>query len=113
MAASGGPFIARGDAKGILQSIVKRRAKSPPINEIVAEIQLMLGHSAQELSAVHWWSEYNALADTLSRMQPGTKPPQELNGCQRDDALRRNWLVLGKLRNSTATAIAEDVDMGS
>ena len=35
----------RGDALGVLQSVIRRRARNPRLNLIVAEAQLVLGHT--------------------------------------------------------------------
>ena len=84
----------RGDAQGILQNIVKGRAKSPAINLIVAEAQLVLAPKCQDLTAIHWWSEHNHICDRLSRPDKHPEVPQELKECQQADCVRRPWRFL-------------------
>ena len=54
IAGSSGPLALRGDAKGILQAVVQRRARNALVNAMVAEISLVLGHGFQDLAASHW-----------------------------------------------------------
>ena len=57
----------RGDAQGVLQDVIAGRAKSPRLNRIIAEMQLVLAPRARDLWAIHWWSERNIMCDNLSR----------------------------------------------
>ena len=63
--AEAGPLTVRGDAKGVLQSVVARRSKNPTINLIVAELQLALSHTDYDIFATHFWSERNVVCDRL------------------------------------------------
>ena len=70
-----GTLELRGDAQGVLQAILKRRAKSPIINLLVAEIQLCLAASMFDIFGAHVWSEDNGWADDLSRLEEGATLP--------------------------------------
>ena len=58
-----------GDALGVLQAVLAKRARCPDINMQIAEMNLILAATPHELTAAHVWSEENALADALSRLQ--------------------------------------------
>ena len=73
-------LVLRGDAQGILQSIIKGSAKSPRINLMLAEVQLILAPLCQDVTGLHWWSEHNMLCDALSRFLPGQKVPIGVHG---------------------------------
>jgi len=71
-----GTLELRGDAQGILQAVLKKRARSPIINILVAELQLCLASSMFDIFGSHVWSEDNEWADDLSRLGEGaTLPP--------------------------------------
>ena len=82
----------RGDAQGVLQDVVKGRAKSAAINLLIAEIQLVLAPMAYDLTAIHWWSEHNHVCDALSR--PDHQVPTILRQVARVDGVRRRWHFL-------------------
>ena len=92
--AQNGPLMLRGDAFGVLQSIVARRAKQHSLNMLMAEAQLILGHSGYDLCAAHWWSERNITCDILSRLAEGFLIPSECQPEKRWRAQRRHWRVL-------------------
>ena len=50
-----GQLVFRGDAQGVLQSIVYRRARDAHLNCIVAEISLWLSGTMHDVVAAHWW----------------------------------------------------------
>ena len=85
----------RGDAQGVLQSVLARRAKCPQINMIIAETQLILGSTMYDLYAAHVWSEHNDVADGLSRLYEGAKVPDECAEAICDDVARPVWAFLG------------------
>lgn len=71
----------RGDAKGVLSALLKRSAESPLLNVVVREITLVLAADFRSLETIHIWSEYNKLADALSRVKDPNQPadhPAEL-----------------------------------
>ena len=72
----------RGDAQGVLQGIIKGQARSAAINLIFAEVQLVLAPLALDLTAIHWWSEHNALCDQISRPDVDREVPGDLKGVQ-------------------------------
>ena len=84
----------RGDAQGVLQGIIKGQARSAAINLIFAEVQLVLAHLALELTAIHWWSEHNALCDQLSRPDHQCEAPGDLKDVQEVAPRRREWHFL-------------------
>ena len=49
-----GRLIFRGDAQGVLQRVVFRRAKLPQRNPIVSEIALTLGGTMHDVLGSHW-----------------------------------------------------------
>ena len=75
---AGGPRTIHGDAQGVLQAVVAQRARNPLLNLIVAEIQVVLGPTANSITAVHLWSEENQTCDALSRLHEGSCVPDEL-----------------------------------
>lgn len=77
----------RGDAQGVLASLVKRSAHSPLLNKVVREMALYLARHFVALEALHVWSENNTWADQLSR---GIWP-SELAGLPTVDAPRHYW----------------------
>ena len=85
----------RGDAQGVLQSVLARRAKCPQINKIIAETQLILGSTMYDLYAAHVWSEHNDVADCLSRLDEGAQVPDECAKATRDEVIRPVWAFLG------------------
>ena len=92
----------RGDAKGVLQGALARRAKNPGINKIVAETMLVLSETAHEFAAVHFWSEDNAVCDMLSRREEaGFMKPRELVQSRECEASRKEpWKFLpGNVRD--------------
>ena len=44
----------RGDAKGVLQAVFRKRARHPALNRIVAELALILGGAMRDLEAAHF-----------------------------------------------------------
>ena len=71
----------RGDAQGVLSALLKRSAESPLLNVVVREITLVLAADFRSLETIHIWSEYNKLADALSRVKDPNQPakhPAEL-----------------------------------
>ena len=88
-----GPLTIHGDAKGVLQAVVRRRARNAAL--VVAEIQLVLGFIAYDLTAVHFWSEENGTCDALSRLSEGAAFPPDLRGAVPCTAGRRTpWRFL-------------------
>ena len=57
----------RGDAKGTLQNVVAGSAPNPELNLMVGEIQLILADTADDVTAIHWWSVDSSVRDALSR----------------------------------------------
>ena len=89
---TGFPADPAGGAQGVLQDVIKGRAKSAAINLLIAEIQLVLAPMSYDLMAVHWWSEHNSVCDALSR--PKEEVPAELRHTARADCQRRHWHFL-------------------
>ena len=84
----------RGDALGVLQAVLARRAKCPQINRIIAETQLALGSTMYDLFASHIWSEHNDIADDLSRLNEGASVPDKCAEAVCDEVHRPTWTFL-------------------
>ena len=70
--------------QGVLSALLRRSAKSPLLNNVVREITLFLAKDFKSLETIHVWSEYNELADSLSRIKDPNKPaviPEVLKSC--------------------------------
>ena len=65
-----GRLAIRGDALGVLQGVVKMRARDPILNDITSEIALILALQGGDLRAAHVWSEENEICDQPSRLKP-------------------------------------------
>ena len=91
-----GTLELRGDAQGVLQAILKRRAKSPIINLLVAEIQLCLAASMFDIFGAHVWSEDNGWADDLSRLEEGATLPSIFENTLRTNVYRKGANVKWK-----------------
>ena len=92
----GARVLFRGDAQGVLQGVIARRAKQPVLNAIIGEIQLLLGRSTLGLQAAHIWAERNEMADALSRLGQGAALPTALRERGRAvPVVRREWQLLG------------------
>ena len=85
----------RGDAKGVLQAVMARRAKSTVINSIIAEIQLALGTSMYDIYTAHIWSDRNHISDKLSRLDEGADFPTECKDAERSRIVHAPWRILG------------------
>ena len=95
LAAHTGNWRIIGDAKGVLQGVIARKAKSPRINLIVAEIQLALSDTHHEVTAEHIWSEKNKVCDVLSRSSEGVGLPAEVRGAQLWPPASHSFELLG------------------
>ena len=84
----------RGDAEGVLAALLRRSAKSPLLNTVVREITLLLARDFRSLETIHVWSEYNELADALSRIKDPNKPavfPAELMHLKHHEDAPQYW----------------------
>ena len=90
-----GKLVLWGDALGVLQATIRRRARNPRINLILVEAQLVMGYLGGELAAAHWWSERNVVCDELSRLDQDGSIPAMLHGVPRTEVLHRKWRILG------------------
>ena len=86
-----GPPVFRGDAEGMLQAVVFRRARCAPLNTLIVELSLLLGGSIHDVRAVHWWSEKNSVCDAQRRSSEGVPIPQVLSDARPDTVVRRPW----------------------
>ena len=66
-----------GDALGVLHAVLGKRARSPDLNLLVAELNLELAPSHHEMAATHLWSEEKDIADALSRLEQDAEVPLE------------------------------------
>ena len=65
---SQGRLAVRGDALGVLQDVLKMRARDPVLNDVTSEIALILAPQGGDIRAAHVWSERNETCDILSRL---------------------------------------------
>ena len=65
---STGTLAVMGDALGVLHDARKFRAKDPVLNELMAELALLIAPMGQELQAIHIWTQRNETCDALSRL---------------------------------------------
>ncbi len=78
---SEGRVVVCGDAAGVLYDAVKFKAKDTTINMIMAELALLVAPLGLEIETMHIWSEWNHVADYLSRPAVAAQdPPPELQG---------------------------------
>ena len=91
-----GKLYIHGDAKGVLQAVVRRQAKNPDMNLIVMEIQLELGMTMFDVTAAHFWSEENDVCDSLSRVHEGKMVPNEVANAETWEACRKAWTFVGR-----------------
>ena len=90
-----GNLVVHGDALGVLQAVVKGKARNADINIIVAEIQHVLSFGQNDITAAHFWSEDNAECDALSRLHEGAEFPSGLAKCMTRPTIRRRpWALL-------------------
>ena len=92
--ASRGRLVVIGDPLGDLYGAVKFRSKDPWINRMFLRLALLFAPRGDTLEAVHIWSEANALADTLSRLNEGAALPECLKDCPRTQWQTRHWSLL-------------------
>ena len=92
--ASGGNWHMLGDALGMLEGATKFRSKDPEINFIFMEMALLIVEGGRELHAEHIWSERNALANAVSRLEEGASLPRELQGVPRAKTIQPRWKIL-------------------
>ena len=72
-----GALHIRGDALGILQSMLRFKAKDPILNAIAGELAYLIAPIGFDLRAAHIWSERNVTCDYLSRLKPGERPTRK------------------------------------
>ena len=105
--AAGCQLELRGDAQGVLQAVLARRGRSPIINSMVAETQLLLGRTMLDMYAVHVWSEDNEVADALSRLTEGAVRPDSCLKEKENKVKRRQWKFIGKQQIQESPEIEE------
>ena len=108
-----GRLTLRGDVKGVLQAVACNRARDPKLNFFVAEINLVLGPTMHELSAVHWWSEQNHLCDLLSRCHAEPHSLPALRAAARVTPMRAIWRLLRPLPRGAGAGLAAQPQDGS
>ena len=76
-----GALHIRGDALGVLQGMLKFKAKDPVLNAMAGEMAYLIAPIGLDLRAAHIWSERNDVCDHLSRLAPDVLPERtELEG---------------------------------
>ena len=84
----------QGDAQGVLQAAITRRARNAQLNLIIAEMQIYLGAAHHDMYATHFWAEDNELCDALSRLPEGAHIPEELSQVAWAEPVRAEWALL-------------------
>ena len=80
---SNGTLAVMGDALGVLHDAQKFRAADPALNNIMAEIPLLLAPMGKDVQAIHLWTQRNTTCDMLSRLAERTVIPECLARVQR------------------------------
>ena len=62
-----GLLAVRGHALGVLQDVIKLKARDPILNDITGENALVLAPQGGDIRAAHVWSEKKETCDRLSR----------------------------------------------
>ena len=68
MRSSNGSLAVIGDALGVLHDAQKFRAADPILNNVMAEIALLLAPMGRDVQAIHLWTQRNTTCDMLSRL---------------------------------------------
>ena len=96
--ASRGRLVVIGDPLGDLYGAVRFRSKDPWINRMFLRLALLFAPRGDTLEAVHIWSEANALADTLSRLNEGAALPECLKGCPTHSVANKTLVSFCRVR---------------
>ncbi len=89
-----GRLVILGDALGVLCDAVKFRAKDAKLNEVMAELALLVAPMGHELEAAHIWSERNSTCDALSRLTAGGQLPERLQSVRRTRRRPLDYAIL-------------------
>ena len=68
-----GQLAIRGDALGVLQDVLRMRARDKILNDVTGELALIVAPFGGDVRAAHLWSEQNTACDQLSRLKPEEK----------------------------------------
>ena len=90
-----GSLFVMGDALGVLRDARKFRAKDATLNELMAELALVIAPLGLELQTVHLWTQRNKSCDALSRLSKQHAIPEELRNVQRCSRRNFEFKVLG------------------
>ena len=71
-----GALHVRGDALGVLHSMLRFKAKEPVLNAIAGELAYLVAPWGLDIRAAHLWSERNSICDRLSCMAVGEQCDQ-------------------------------------
>ncbi len=78
---SEGRVIMCGDAAGVLYDAIKFKARDTTINLMMCELALLVAPLGLDIETMHVWSEWNRVADYLSRPAAAAQDlPAELHG---------------------------------
>ena len=98
-----GALHIRGDALGVLQGMLKFKAKDPVLNAMAGEMAYLIAPIGLDLRAAHIWSERNEVCDYLSRLPPGVPPEKtELAGAVRSKRLPVPKFLLNHVLDDTS-----------
>ena len=85
-----------GDALGVLHDARKMRAHDPVLNEIMAELALVVAPLGQDIRTLHVWTQRNQTCDALSRLASGTAVPTALQQASRCSKPTVRFRILGE-----------------
>ena len=98
-----GALHIRGDALGVLQGMLKFKARDPVLNAMAGELAYLIAPIGLDIRAAHIWSERNEVCDYLSRLPPGVPPEKtELAGAVRSKRLPVPKFLLNHVLDDTS-----------
>ena len=95
LSASIGSLVAVGDALRMLHGAAKFNSRDPGINLMFMELALIFAPSGATIETMHIWSQENALADAVSRLDEGAVLPPALAKVRRTQLCDGKWRILG------------------
>ena len=90
-----GKLAVMGDALGVLHDARKFKAQDRVLNEIMAELALIVAPMGQDIRAAHLWTQRNTTCDLLSRLKEGKQIPEALSQTTRTQRKVLSYKVLG------------------
>ena len=91
-----GKLAIMGDALGVLHDARKFKAQDKVLNEIMAEIALIIAPMGQDVRAAHHWTQRNTTCDLLSRLGEGMHIPTVLSQTPRSTRQVMRYRILSE-----------------